>query len=339
MNTDTTEQGETVLEDSAENDEQQDSSSEPPEDSGEEEPPEPMIVRFIAMGDGGEGNEAQATNSLAIESICNSKTDTQPGCDFVLYMGDNFYDEGVDSVTDPQFQTKFEAPYNNLSIPFMVALGNHDYGGCLFGSCGIGWDFDLSQYQVQYSALSDKWTMPSEYYTFINDHVQFFALDTNAIMWDPWLNTAGLQPNWIRNETAASTSQWKIAFGHHPYISNGRHGNAGAYEGLDFLENVADVPIGTAVKEFMDEYICGKMDVYLCGHDHNRQWLEPTCGTEFIVSGAAAKTTDLDDKGNPTKYEDDTTVGFIWIEINDNCLTGEFYDKTEQLNYTHSLCK
>ena len=43
--------------------------------------------------------------------------------------------------------------------------------------------------------LSDKWTMPSEYYTFIREHVQFFALDTNAIMWDPWLNTGGLQPD------------------------------------------------------------------------------------------------------------------------------------------------
>ena len=36
----------------------------------------PQIVRFIAMGDGGEGNQAQADNSLAIESICQAKTDS-----------------------------------------------------------------------------------------------------------------------------------------------------------------------------------------------------------------------------------------------------------------------
>ena len=45
---------------------------------------------------------------------------------------------------------------------------------------------------------------------------------------------------------------------------------------------------------FMEESVCGKIDVYFCGHDHNRQWFQPTCGTEFVVSGAAAKNTDLE---------------------------------------------
>ena len=48
-----------------------------------------------------------------------------------------------------------------------------------------------------------------------------------------------------------------------------------------------DALVGDYVQEFMEAHICGKMDLLLSGHDHNRQWLEPTCGTEFVVSGAA----------------------------------------------------
>ena len=102
---------------------------------------------------------------------------------------------------------------------------------------------------------------------------------------------------------------------------------------------IADVPIGVGVEEFMEQYVCGQIDVYFSGHDHNRQWLDATCGTEFIVSGAAAKTTDLEGRGNPSKFEDDETEGFIWIEIIDNCLTGEFYDRNGTMDYNHSFCK
>ena len=52
-------------------------------------------------------------------------------------LGDNIYDSGVTSVTDPQWQTKFEIPYMGVNLPFYVVLGNHDYGGN-----GAGTEFD-----------------------------------------------------------------------------------------------------------------------------------------------------------------------------------------------------
>jgi len=100
------------------------------------------------------------------------------------------------------------------------------------------------------------------------------------------------------------------------------------------------VVTGTFVKETFDNHICGKIDVYISGHDHNRQWLMPTCGTEFIVSGTGAKTTDLENRGNPTNFEDDQTEGFLWVEIRDNTLTGEFYDKNGVLSFgPHTITK
>ncbi len=303
--------------------------------------PPASVVRFVAMGDGGEGNTAQYENGQAVADLCAAKSDDRAGCDFVLYLGDNFYDAGVESVNDNQFNLKFEYPYEPLDIPFYVVLGNHDYGGCVLGTCGTGWDFELSQYQVEYTNYSDKWTMPAEYYTFVKEHVTFFGLDTNALMWDPWYSTAEDQYPWMEEELARATSGWKIAFGHHPYISNGRHGNAGTYEGLDWLAewSIADVPLGAGVKDFMDQHICGQVDLYLAGHDHNRQWLEPTCGTEFIVSGAAAKLTPLENRGNPTFFEDDQLEGFVWIEIRDECLTGAFYNYMGILEFEQTYCR
>jgi len=301
-------------------------------------PPAPNIVRFIAFGDGGTGSTDQYDNAQAVLAVCEQKTDSDAGCDFALYLGDNFYDEGVDGVTDEQFQTKFEQPYADLDFPFYVALGNHDYGGCILGSCGAGFEFHKSQYYLDYAVTSTKWIMPSEYYTFSAEHVDFFGLDTNALMWEPWLGTGKDQADWLPQALAASTSEWKIAFGHHPFISNGQHGNAGEYEGLDWLDWAGtDVITGGFVEDVMRLSICGQVDLYLCGHDHNRQWLEPTCGTEFIVTGAAAKTTDLQGRGNPTFFEDDTTPGFLWVEIRDNQLTGEFYSIDGTLQYSRTI--
>lgn len=313
------------------------------EDTGEEPPPPMPIVRFIALGDGGEGNTTQYAVADVIEQVCDSKTDSSgAGCSFALYLGDNFYDEGVSSVNDPQFMTKFEDPYANLDFPFYISLGNHDYGGCAFGSCGAGWEFDKSDAQVEYTSYSDKWMLPSEYYHFSFEHADFFALDTNALLWDPWFSTGEDQYPWFDSVNSAATGDWKIAFGHHPFRSNGQHGNAGSYEGLDWLSSLGfatDVPLGAGVQDFVESKLCNNVDIYFSGHDHNRQWLESNCGVELIVSGAAAKTTDLQGRGNPTYFEDDSLAGFIWIELEGNCVLGEFYNETGSMDFTHQYCK
>ena len=228
----------TVIEDNSPSSEpSEEPSSEPStEDTAEPPPPEP-VVRFVALGDGGEGNETQYAVAAAMKTVCDSKTDSDgTGCQFALYLGDNFYDEGVENVYDGQFATKFEDPYAEIDFHSMW-LGNHDYGGCAFGSCGAGWEFEKSDAQVMYTHYSDKWVMPSEYYHFNEGHADFFALDTNA----PMIPGSAPEKTSIHGLSAPMPPQPapKIAFGHHPYRSNGRHGNAGTYEGLDWLEWLA----------------------------------------------------------------------------------------------------
>ena len=119
---------------SADTDSDMDTDTDTDTDTDADPAPPPEIVRFIAMGDGGEGNADQYAVAATVKSVCDAKDDEHgPGCDFVLYLGDNFYDD-VEGVDDEQFQTKFELPYADLDLPFWVVLGNHDYGVCRSGS-------------------------------------------------------------------------------------------------------------------------------------------------------------------------------------------------------------
>ncbi len=275
-----------------------------PKDTGEA----PVdVVRFVALGDAGEGNSEQYAVADAIAVVC-----ARDGCDFALYLGDNFYDSGVEDTADPQWDEKFELPYAELDFPFYPALGNHDYGGE-----GIGWELWKGSIYVDYSALSDKWTMPDLYYAHTHAHASFFGLDTTQVFW----GFGDDQADWMRDQLARDTSTWRVAYGHHPYLSNGPHGNAGEYEGLDWVPIVN----GAAIEAFVDDRLCGQVDLYIDGHDHSLQWPQSTCsGTEFIVSGAGAKTTELEGD-NPTWFEAEIE-GFVWIELRGRTLTGVVYD-------------
>jgi tartrate-resistant acid phosphatase type 5 len=281
-------------------------------------------LTFIAMGDAGEGNDGQYNVADAIEMVCADVG----GCAFVLYLGDNFYDDGVSSAMDDQFQTKFELPYADLDMPFKIVLGNHDYGQLSFA-------WEKSAYEIEYTNYSDKWELPSEYYTFGEGGVDFFVLDTTQFMWDH--NTSD-QQNWVDGAIGASTAGWKIAAAHHPYYSNGEHGNAGNYEGFPFPPQLA----GTTVKNVLDDSVCGKVDVYFSGHDHNRQWLQQTCGgTHLIVSGAGSKTTGFayHGGGNDVHWENDSTPGFMLVQISGNTMHTAFYDQGGNLEFERDIVK
>lgn len=287
-------------------------------DAVDTDPPAPTPIRFVALGDGGEGNPAQYAVGRQMATVCAAR-----GCDFALYLGDNFYNTGVKSVDDDQFQDKFELPYADLDFPFYVALGNHDYGGE-----GLGIEFWKADPQIEYTERSEKWTMPDRFYEFFVDDVQFVAFDTNAVLYD-----VSEDQRSFAQDVSTHPARLRIGFGHHPFISNGPHGNAGNYEGMSSDLPFVEIPRGDYVRDFFEDHVCGNFDLYFSGHDHDRQWLKPTCGTEFIVSGAAAKNSDFKDRGNPVWFEDYQKPGFVWVEILGDVVTLGFYNIDGTLEY------
>ncbi len=295
-------------------------------------------LRFVAIGDFGTGGQGQYQVAAAIAQVCAAR-----GCDFALGLGDNIYEEGVGSAYDAQFEDKFERPYAALDFPFYMALGNHDNTRLAAGDGGDNSDGD---YQVAYSYRtarpSDKWRMPARQYHFSAGQqsdgrplADFFALDSNpltAINPDPnphfsYTIYGREQFQWVQEALHASTGRWKIAFAHHPYISNGQHGDAGHYDsGAGVLSEQAS---GRYYKAFLEQSVCGKVDVLFSGHDHDLEWLKPVsdCGkTFFIISGAGAKTRSFGDAArNPSYWQADGTLGFFWIELDGDRFTATAY--------------
>lgn len=287
-------------------------------------------VNFIAIGDSGTGKDGQYKVAAAMEAVCQLKP-----CDFAIGLGDNIYESGVDGVDDIQFDLKFEDPYKNLNFPFYMALGNHDNSWIIGGD---GADNDKGEIQVEYhyrkDRKSEKWQMPARYYQFNapangTPLVSFYAMDTNpsASAGDPSDeynkdDYSEKQGKWLLDGFKASSAPWKIAFGHHPYISNGSHGNAGNYDSL--------IGQGKFFKEMVEKNVCGNADAMIVGHTHALQWLKEkdSCpGTFHIISGAGAKTKNFVTKTELNEYywQEDEILGFFHIEIQGDQFHGTAY--------------
>lgn len=313
---------------------------ETPVDPEPEPEPEPTVlerVRFLTIGDSGSGSDGAYAVGQAMADICavklGAENDPQrPGCDFVVGLGDNIYESGVTSVDDPQFAEKFEKPFEPVRLPFYMVLGNHDNTGYVGGD-GAG--NARGEFQVDYTyfdgRLSDRWIMPDRYFQHDAGEtengaplVSLFAFDSNPIAGgfadadlDYAYHTYGInQLNWAVSAIGGSQAAFKIGLAHHPYLSNGSHGNAGNYDGVP--SEILPVLAGDRWRAFMEEAVCDKTDFFFAGHDHDLQVIDavPECGrTEFVVSGAASKTRSLDDpERNQASFQVGDVYGFFWME-------------------------
>lgn len=295
-------------------------------------------VRFLVIGDSGDGGPGAYAVGRAIGLVCAAKQGSpanpdRAGCDFVLGLGDNIYETGAQGVRDPAFVEKFEKPFAPVHKPFYMVLGNHDNTGFFAGD---GANNDRGDVQVAYTyydgAPTNRWRMPERYYHFDAGQtadgdplVGFFALDSNPIAGgfadaDPEYayHTYGMNElNWLQDALGRSHATFKVAFAHHPYISNGQHGNAGNYNGVPGA--VLPVLAGLRWKDFLQASVCDSADFFLAGHDHDLQVLKPVqgCGrTRFVISGAASKSRSLADRGrNAALFQRGGVLGFFWFEV------------------------
>lgn len=310
-------------------------------------------VRFIVLGDQGTGGEAQYAVAQAMERVC-----LERGCDFAVALGDNIYPAGPKGPDDPQFDEKFERPYANLTFPFWMALGNHDNSEDPAGTGatgGLGLWYQAGEHEVAYAKRTDraseKWMLPDRHYTFhagglgASHLAGFVALDTNTLLFHDVafppeaVESVQKQSAWVDGAVAAvaAGSAWTFAFGHHGYISNGPHGDAGSYDGL------AGVPgqSGDYAKAFFEEHICGLVDVYLFGHDHDLQWLEPvpSCGaTHFIGSGGGGAGIYGLEGTHPARFQAESH-GFWWIEVEGDAVRAMAFDDEARLLFEDTLLK
>ena len=194
--------------------------------------------------------------------------------DGLVMLGDNFYGGlGRAGVTSSRWETNVESMYPAAAFPGPVygVLGNHDYSdGGADGSVA-------AQLAYRRHAPQTRWTMPDKWYRFTlgGDGARFatvVVIDTNFVF------NSGLaarerkqQWAWLERELGQRrTTPWLFVLGHHPVFSNGSHGDTQAL--IDHLDPLLRRH---------------RVDLYLCGHDHDLQHMEfKGHPTSFVVSGA-----------------------------------------------------
>ena len=202
--------------------------------------------------------------------------------DLAVTLGDNFYPAGMSGPTDPRWERDFERLYGPMRIQIFPSLGNHDW---------VLTDSPVAE--ILRTAKSSTWRMPAGRYTFVAGPVQFFAIDTNLV--------TRAQLEWLDRELGASRARWKVVYGHHPIFSSGLHGDhAGLRDAL--------LPL-----------LRGRAQLYLAGHDHNLEHLQPDGGVHFAVVGGGGAAPRAMTAGPRSQFASSQT-GFAVIEASRSAL-------------------
>ena len=227
-------------------------------------------VRFAVLGDTGTGDALQNGVAQVLASYRLKFPFT-----FAIMLGDNIY--GSERPQD--FEKKFAKPYKSLldaGVEFNAALGNHD---------------DPNQrYYKPFNFGGER------YRTFKKGNVRFFVLDSNYL--DPD------QLKWLEKELAASGSDWKIAYFHHPLYTTAARG--------------PEVELRTVLEPLFVKY---GVDVVFQGHEHIYERIKPQKGIYYFVAGGSAKLRAGDTRpGALTEVGYAKDRSFMLVEISGNQL-------------------
>jgi predicted MPP superfamily phosphohydrolase len=225
-------------------------------------------LKFAVLGDFGTGEQPQYQLAEQM-AILHGRFKY----DFVVTVGDNLY--GSERPQD--FRKKFELPYKPLldaGVKFYASLGNHD-----------------AREQRFYKLLNMEGKL---YYAFSpKPNVRFFAFDSTY--------PEPEEIRWLDKELAASSSDWKIVFFHHPLYSSGnRHGS--------------DLRLREVLEPLFVKY---NVSVVLNGHDHFYERVKPQKGIAYFVvgSGGQLRKGNIDRRSGITAVGFDTDLAFMAVEI------------------------
>jgi acid phosphatase len=231
-------------------------------------------LRFSVVGDWGrDGKEHQSEVANAMHAVQRTE-----GSEFVVSTGDNFYGtllfgQGVETISDRQWDTSFERIYSPDLGPWYVTLGNHDYAGNV-------------EAQIKKTWHSSRWRMPNYFHEKLFQRpslpsIHLFFIDTVAWIGSetrPW-SFLGSAPNekrriaqmeWLINGLRGSPAPLKLVFGHHGIYSIGKHGGEMRMKELDDVLRRFDVT------------------AYVNGHDHCMYHVSHQ-GMHYICSGAGSE--------------------------------------------------
>jgi hypothetical protein len=248
--------------------------------------PAGQSIRVVGMGDFGSGTQAQRDVAAAIVRMGKDSP-----FDFGMTFGDNFYPSGMTGTDDPRWRDWWESLYGALGIVFYPSLGNHEW-----------YSDDGAAAEIAYR--SPTWRFPSPYYSYTAGPVQFFVVDTTEI--------SEAEVLWLDAAVGASEARWKVVYGHHPIFAPERNAKSGMY--MKYMQ------------ARLWPVIRGRVDAYLCGHQHAMAHMDPRDGVHFFMSGGGGAPLSKVAKKAADAIFAESTFGFLTLEASEARMSIAIFD-------------
>jgi acid phosphatase type 7 len=194
--------------------------------------------RIWVLGDAGRGSADQRAVRDAYLNFTGAR-----GTDLALLLGDNAYEDG----TDAEYQAKHFAIYPTVTRNTVMwsTRGNHER------DAGVYYNIFAMPTAGQAGGVASG-----------TEAIHFINLDSYGTS----RSATGAMATWLRNDLAANTLPWVIAFWHHPPYTKGSHDSDSETELVEMRQNI--VPI-------LEQY---GVDLVLGGHSHSYE-------RSFLIDG------------------------------------------------------
>jgi hypothetical protein len=271
-------------------------------------------VRLAVIGDFGANNNNEAQVAAMVR-----KWDAEQRLDAVLTVGDNNYNDGLQSTVEGnvgKYYSFFMHPYKSYRNPplyqgapdkmnrFFPATGNHDWGD------------GLENYLDYYAGIRSEGGTPQHYYARSFGPVDVFFLDST-------FRDMQQQTQWLMTSLSESSALWKVIICHHPPYTSGQHGNTAKMQ-LPYFEWGAHL--------------------VLSGHDHNYERIFKQAGNcptfPYIVDGAGGariRSIRRQEQGSQLRYS--SKHGALLIRATPAQLQTQFISVDHAIQDTMTLTK
>ena len=272
---------------------------------------------YFSIGDWG----AKSTTVNAAKMVANSMISYYPYLNplpsFTISLGDNFYDNGVNGISDELWDSVwfsiFIRPFPSMhNMRWFSILGNHDYYS----------GKENAESQIQMTYYSSNWVMPAkEYYSHDKETSSYHIfIDTVKIYPELYNKTSILYSDNDINESLKNLEymliqanklncKWIFVYGHYQLFSNGYYGN-----------------YNKMIERVLPLLIKYKVTVYFSGHDHNFQLLKYH-DIYFCINGVGAYKAMLNQYNTNLEVNmlyGNTNNGFLIHKLNEKYLNLQF---------------
>jgi Calcineurin-like phosphoesterase/SprB repeat/Purple acid Phosphatase, N-terminal domain len=205
---------------------------------------------FWLVGDCGNNSTNQAQVRDAYINYMGSNTTNG-----WLLLGDNAYSNGADAEYQAEFFNVYQGTVSK-NMPLYPTPGNHDYvNGTVYDHTPPYYSiFDMPSAGEAGGVASNT----EAYYSYDYGNIHFLSLDSYGK--EDGVNrlydTLGQQVQWIKQDLAANTKKWVVAYWHHPPYTMGSHNSDTEAELTKMHTNFIQI---------LERY---KVDLIVCGHSH-----------------------------------------------------------------------